>query len=152
MARHGGPVFENYVSLTLGTIQEMWDFRFLLRDRLEFGELDPIAETIDIADAHFKELRALLGRMEKDGHFRGRAPDLDVLATNLWIVLRYWWDFLHEREGIGHPSSEDNERASAQLLAILAPHLTAEAQRQLQAEVAASALEATVAGESGVAP
>jgi len=130
-----GPVLDDYVALFRGLIREVWSYRFLMRDRLQFGGLDPNAESMDIQNAHFEYLRELLQRMESDGLFRDRSPDLDGLATNLWIVLRYWGDYLQDREAIAGATRQDHERGFEQHLAVLAPHLTAAARRALRATV-----------------
>lgn len=130
-----GPVLEDYVAHFRAVIREVWAYRFLMRDRLQFGELDPNAESMDIQNAHFECLRGLLRRMETEGLFRAQRPELDVLATNLWIVLRYWGDYLQDREAVGRVTRRDHERGFQQHLAVLAPHLTAAAQRALRETV-----------------
>lgn len=127
-----GPALEDYVALFRRVIREMWLNRFLLRDRLQFGELDPDAESRDIQTAHFDYLRGLLRRMQDEGLFLGRGPDLDALATNLWIVLRYWGDYLQDHEAIARITRADHERGFDQHLAVLTPHLTAAARRALR--------------------
>ena len=134
-----GPVLENYVTLIHGVIQETWAFRFLLRDRLQFGELDPVEELADVPDAHAARIHELLLQMRGEGLFRGTAPDLAVLQTNLWIVIRYWGEHLQERERVDHMTWDDQERGFQQHLAILTPHLNAEARRELERTVAAVA-------------
>ncbi len=139
-ARVPGSVLDNYVALIHGVIQDMWAFRFLLRDRLEFGELlNPVEALDDVPDAHAARLHELLEQMREEGLFRGDGPDLNVLETNLWIIVRYWSDHLQEREGVDQMTWEDQERGFQQHLAILVPHLCAGARRDLDAAVAALA-------------
>ncbi len=134
-ARVPGSVLENYVALIHGVIQDTWAFRFLLRDRLQFAGFDPAKTLEHVADAHYARLRELLEQMRDQGRFRGDGPDLAVLETNLWIVIRYWSDHLQEREGVEQMTWEDQERGFQQHLAVLTPHLGAEARRELDAAV-----------------
>ncbi len=137
-ARVPGSVLENYVSLLHGVTQDMWAFRFLLRDRLQFEGLDPVESLEHVADEHAAHLRELLEQMASEGLFRAKGLDLRVLETNLWIVVRYWGEHLQERERIDHMTWEDQERGFRQHLAILVPHLTRDARIQLERAVAAT--------------
>ena len=135
------PVLVRHVRLVYGVMQTMWAFRFLLRDRLQFGDVDPMAEFEPLAVAHFARLCDYLGEMEKHELFSD-PPDLDTLATNLWIVVRYWGDFVREREGAEDLSWELQERGFRQHLAVLAPLLRPEARLELDAAAEAARSEA----------
>ncbi len=130
-ARVPGSVLENYVSLIHGVIQDLWAYRFVMRDRLQFADA-----LEDVPDAHYARLRELLEQMRDEKLFRDPGPDLEVLATNLWVVIRYWSDHLQEREGVEQMTWEDQERGFLQHLAVLTPHLGAAARRELDAAVA----------------
>jgi AcrR family transcriptional regulator len=132
-----GPVLETYVSLIHGVIQDIWSFRFLMRDRLELVDLlDPIEALEDVTDAHAARLHELLEQMREEGLFREKALDLGVLETNLWIVIRYWSDHLQERERVDRMTWDDQERGFQQHLAILVPQLKADARREIGSAVA----------------
>lgn len=136
-ARKPIPVLKGHIEFMLGAIQVLWQYRFLLRDRLELGSVDPIVEMREVADSHFALLRHHLERMKRERLFRGTPPDLDVLATNLWIVVRHWLDHLEEREGVTELTWDHQMKGFHQHLAILTPHLSAAARRSLEkAEVA----------------
>ena len=139
-SRVPGTVLDNYVALLHGVLQDIWAFRFLLRDRLQFADmLDPGKALEDVQDAHAARLRELLVQMRDEGLFRGEGPELKVLETNLWIVIRYWSDHLQERERVEQMTWEDQERGFQQHLAILTPHLKADARRDLESAVVALA-------------
>ena len=54
----------------------------------------------------------------------------------MWMVARFWWDYLDEREGCTSPTWADQERGFEQVFAVLAPHLTAAARRELESVAA----------------
>ena len=137
----GTPVLTRHVLFMYSVIELMWEYRFLLRDRLQFGDVDPMAEFEPLATAHFARLCDHLNEMEKEGLF-AEAPELDTLATNLWIVVRYWGDFLREREGAADLSWELHERGLRQHLSVLAPLLLPAARRELVATVEIARSEA----------
>lgn len=126
------PVLQAHVQFLFGAIHVLWEYRFLFRDRLELlGSVDPIVEMRDVANEHFAKLRLYLERMKREKLFRGTPPDLDILATNLWIVVRHWLDHLEEREGVTELTWDHQIKGFHQHLAILTPHLSAAARRSL---------------------
>ena len=129
-----GAVADDYVEHLLFAMSLTRDYRFLLRDRAQFGDdrdaVDPKPEMA----ADFEELRELLRRMEKDGLFRRDLQvDLGVLTRSLWIVSRYWLDYLRESEGLARVSWADQERGIQHHFAVLLPCLTASARREFEA-------------------
>jgi hypothetical protein len=64
---------------------------------------------------------------------RDAVPDLTVLTRSIWIVSRYWMDYLRESEGREEITWEDQERGIAHHFALLLPCLTAGARRQFTA-------------------
>ena len=60
-------------------------------------------------------------------------PDLDELATNIWIVVRYWWSYLQDREQVEHVSWSHQQRGFRQHMALLEPHLKPSAMRKMYA-------------------
>jgi AcrR family transcriptional regulator len=129
-----GPIADDYVEHLVFAMRLTRDYRFLLRDRAQFGE-EPGAQRADAEmEADFAELRELLGRIEKDELFRRDLEiDLRVLARSLWIVGRYWTDYLRESEGLSRVSWADQERGIRHHFAVLLPYLTAPARREFEA-------------------
>jgi len=86
--------------------------------------------------ADLEALGELLLRAKKEGLFRRDMPvDLEVLARSLWIVSRYWMDHLREFEGVEQPTWDDLQRGLQHHFAVLVPHLTANARRDLESAV-----------------
>ncbi len=129
-----GRIADDYVEHLVFAMRMSRDYRFLLRDRVQFGN-DPETEPVDAEmEADLAELRELLGRIEKDELFRRDLEiDLRVLARSLWIVSRYWMAYLLESEGLSRVTWADQERGIQHHFAVLLPHLTAPARREFEA-------------------
>jgi hypothetical protein len=112
-----------------------WNNRFLLRESDQvFGPEDGHKE--DLA-ADFEELHELIGRIEAAGLFRKNAVgDLTTLTRSIWIVSRYWMDYLREFEAREEISWADQERGIEHHFAVLLPCLTATARKQFEAAFA----------------
>ncbi len=127
---HPGAIEDDYVEHLLFAMDLTWDNRFLLRDRALYMSLpfakQPDSETV----ADFDELHGLIRRIKKDGMFRNDLDlDLKVLTRSLWIVSRYWMDYLRDSEGLEQITWADQERGIQQHFAVLLPCLVAPARR-----------------------
>ncbi len=126
-----GDIADDYVEHLLFAMDMTWTNRFLFRDRNEFAE-ELAGEDSELA-ADFSELRTLIERIEAAGMFRkGAVADLTVLTRSIWIVSRYWMDYLREFEGQASVSWADQEAGIKQHFAILLPCLTAPARRRFE--------------------
>jgi AcrR family transcriptional regulator len=113
----------------------MWDFRFLYRDVDQYLPLAPelarrSRETLIRVGRD--QVQACLGAMVEAGHARLPEATLTAVATNGWVVLRYWIDFLVEARGLRRIGRADVEELVAQYVALVSPHLTPGARRQLE--------------------
>ena len=126
-----GDVADDYVEHLLFGMNITWNYRFLFRDRAEFADETGDRNPELVAD--FEELLTLLRRIEAAGMFRKNAvTDLTVLTRSIWIVSRYWMDYLREFEGREEISWEDQELGIRQHFAVLLPCLTAQARRRFE--------------------
>lgn len=126
-------VAEDYVEHLLFAMDITWNHRFLFRDRGQFmadqRDNDPSAALI----ADFDELHALILRIADEEMFLDNpSRDLMVLTRSLWIVSRYWMDYLSEVEGLEKITWHDQERGIQHHFAILLPSLTDEAGAKFQ--------------------
>lgn len=129
-----GNIADDYVEHLLSAMDLAWNNRFLLRDRVEFAEfmLGPDSELT----ADFDELRRLIRRIEDAGMFRNDlGTDLEVLTRSIWIVSRYWMDYLREIEGREEINWADQETGIRQHFAVLQPCLTAPARKAFDASL-----------------
>lgn len=147
-SRRTGTIADDYVEHLLFAMSLTRDYRFLLRDRAQFGDDRDALEPDPEMAADFEELRELLRRIEKDGLFRRDLQiDLGVLARSLWIVSRYWLDYLRESERRALITWADQERGIQHHFAVLLPNLTASARRQLEAALLRASSQLAVRDE-----
>jgi len=130
-----GAIADDYVEHLLFAMDITWNNRFLLRDSDQLSGLDD-GRSAELA-ADFAELHGLITRIEQAGMFRAQAvSDLSTLTRSLWIVSRYWMDYLRESEGRQEICWADQERGIQHHFAILLPCLTATARKQFEAALA----------------
>lgn len=129
----GAPVADDYVESLLFAMEQKWAYRFLLRDHLQFAKSrKPVQLDPDMA-ADFEMMREALERMKKEGLFRkDLMVDLDLLAESLWIVTRYWTDYLQEQHGLDDIEAIDHQRGFDHHFVVLLPYVTAAARRALE--------------------
>lgn len=127
-----GLVADDYVEHLLFGMTLLWENRFIFRDRSQYADASTGWQADPEMAADFEELYALVKRIEKEGMFRHDLKvDLEVLTRSLWIVSRYWMDYLHEHEWRDEITWEDQERGIQHHFAVLLPCLTASARRML---------------------
>lgn len=127
-----------YVERLLFGMKLVWNHRFLLRDRAQYnkGPDTPLSEWT----ASFEEFRTLMVRMDEEGLFReGAVEDLDALTRAIWIIGRYWMDYLHDAEGRKEITWQDQKRCIEHHFAVLLPCLTESAKKQFEAALAHAA-------------
>ena len=133
-AKKNGTVADDYIDHLLFGMQLTWRYRFLLRDRMHYAG-EPVGRRPDSElNADFEGLVALLKRIDKEGLFvKNKGQSTDVLGRSLWIVSRYWVDYLRELEGLEQVSWDDQKRGIEHHLAVLFPYLKASARRAFKA-------------------
>ena len=133
-AEKKGTLPEDYIDHLLFGMQLTWRYRFLLRDRMHYAGT-PVGQRPDSElTADYEGLIALLNRIEDEGLFiKGIAPRIETLGRSLWIVSRYWVDYLRELEGLEQVSWEDQKRGIDHHLAVLFPYLKASARGAFEA-------------------
>jgi len=130
-----GNIADDYVEHLLFAMDITWNNRFLLRDSDQLSGLDDGRNAELVAD--FAELYALTTRIERAGMFRTNAvSDLATLTRSIWIVSRYWMDYLRESEGRQEICWADQERGIKHHFAVLLPCLNATARKQFEAALA----------------
>ena len=129
-----GDIADDYVEHLLFAMDLTWDNRFLLRDRAQFAQALDARQPDSELSADFDELFELISRIGKNDMFR---QDVDIdpqhLTRSLWIVSRYWMDYLRESEGLEQIGWADQERGIQHHFAVLLPCLTASARRDFKA-------------------
>jgi len=130
----GDAVADDYVAMILAAMNQKWAYRFLLRDQLDLSKDRTLVRRDPDMRADFDAVRDALDRMKKEGMFRrDQWVDLTVLAESLWIVSRYWTEYLQEHEGLEDIEWADQQRGFEHHFTVLFPYLTAAAKRSLEA-------------------
>jgi AcrR family transcriptional regulator len=128
-----GAVADDYVEHLLFAMDLTWDNRFVLRDRAQYAEELSVRQSDTELTADFNELHELIRRINEEDMFRQDIGiDLRELTRSLWIVSRYWMDYLRESEGLEKISWADQERGIQHHFAVLLPCLTASARRKFE--------------------
>ena len=132
-ARGDHELVERYVLRLVDVYEVAADYRFLLRDRQQFRDVDDDAPPPESMVADFAELRALLEEVRAAGLLRSDIElDLDLIGRTLWILGRHWPDHLREVEQRTALTAADRRRGMEHHFSILLPTLTAEARRNFQ--------------------
>ena len=134
-----GNIAKDYVEHLLFAMNLTWNHRFLFRDRSQFANGIDVRDQDSQLKADFDELQGLFERIDAAGMFRRDAvPDLRALTRSIWIVSRYWMDYLSEFEGRVEITWRDQERGIEHHFALLLPCLTADARRKFREALANS--------------
>jgi AcrR family transcriptional regulator len=144
-------VLDDLVAYNRLSYREVWRFRLLYRDRIEPGILDAEAVTAveRFHDLGRRQLEGFVRDMIVAGHFKGADEDVGPLVTNVWIVVRYWLDFLQETRVVRSIEPEHVHAGLLQQLALFRPYLT-EGARQYLEEACRFVLDDCGEGETSV--
>ncbi len=121
-----GEVEDDYVEHLSLAMELTARYLFLLRDdaQIEPGPDHQSPHRVLVDD--YAALRGLLERIDRAGLFRkDMEVDLDVLGRSLWVLSRYWMDYLSEMELRRDIGWEDQLRGIEHHLALLLPNLVA---------------------------
>lgn len=129
-----GSISDDYVEHLLFAMDLTWDNRFALRDRTHYRQVSGAGRSDYELSADFNELQGLVERIRKETMFRRDFEiNIEELARSLWIVSRYWMDYLRESEGLEKINWGDQERGIQHHFAVLLPCLTAAARSEFKA-------------------
>jgi AcrR family transcriptional regulator len=107
--------------------RDMWDYRFLYRDRFDPATESALAERLVALTSRG------LAEMVQRKLLRATHTEISELTANAWIISRYWLDYLQERHGLARISEADIQAGVKQLFALYRPHLTEAARAQIAA-------------------
>ena len=126
-----GKVEDDYVEHLSLAMELTARYLFLLRDdaQIEPGPDHQSPHRVLVDD--YAALRGLLQRIDRAGLFRkDMEVELDVLGRSLWVLSRYWMDYLSEMELCRDIGWEDQLRGIEHHLALLLPNLVAAGRRR----------------------
>lgn len=114
--------------------QLMWAYRFLLRDHINWAN-DQAAVATQIAAMAAGGRAFVMSALEHlatVGLLAIPPEQISPLATNVWIVVRYWVDYCQARSNQQHITERDIEEGVAQARALLSPYLSAHGRQLLE--------------------
>jgi AcrR family transcriptional regulator len=134
LARPAGPAapLAHFAEYTRRSVETLWTFRFLFRDHAVLLREDPERQARNAAftERSVRFVARILEGMAEAGLLRIERDQLVPVATNAWIIGRYWIDFL-ESHGKEPTLNEAHVKgALAQMAVLLRPYMTPRALRQ----------------------
>jgi len=129
-------VLDDFITYNRRTYREMWNFRYLYRDRAEYGHLDDELEQRlreEVVVKGHAQLETFIRNMIAAGHMKAKDAEIRGLTVNVWLVIRYWLDYLHESRGITAIEPSHIRAGMEQHLSLFLPYLTPGAKAYLAA-------------------
>jgi AcrR family transcriptional regulator len=131
---HPAPTFEQVLGYLDAIFAHLWQFRFFYRD------LNSLLREVPGLRSRYRGLaarvlaraRAIFAGMVEQGWMDAPPEQLDVLATNAWIVLTQWfthWQVVSRRRVI---QASDIREGMRHLVGLFSPLLRPPQRRQLQ--------------------
>ncbi|GCE07273.1 TetR/AcrR family transcriptional regulator [Dictyobacter aurantiacus] len=115
----------NLRGLLVRGFQLMWEYRFLFRDHINWAsdQHEVYAQLITLTNEGHNFIERVLERMRQAGLLQIEPQQIPLLATNIWIINRYWIDYCQSRH-IHHQITEQEIQAGIeQVRALIHPYL-----------------------------
>jgi AcrR family transcriptional regulator len=131
-----GPVrsFDDVIAYLDRIFGHLWEFRFFYRDLTTLlADVPGLKERYrGLAERAQSSARGIFESMVAAGWLEAAPEEIDLLATNAWILLSHWfthWQVAARRRSIQSSDINDGIR---HLVALFSPRLTAAHRRQVQ--------------------
>lgn len=135
-------IAEDYIGHVVFAMTLTWDFQFVFRDLEEFADSNEGRRMEYKAD--YLELTALLKRVKQEGLFRKDVEShLEQLTRTLWILGRYWMNYVREFEGKTEITWQDQEAGIRQHISILSLGLNAAGQKRFDSALKRASADKT---------
>ncbi|GCE28380.1 TetR family transcriptional regulator [Dictyobacter alpinus] len=104
----------------------MWEYRFLLRDNINWAvaQQDVYAQLIALTNQVHIFIENALKLLCQSGILAIPEWQIPIVATNLWIINRYWIDYCQTRNGQEQITEQSVQEGIEQLRSIVFPYLT----------------------------
>ncbi len=107
------------------SFRDMWDYRFLYRDRLDPATQSALARRlVGLTERGHRQTERILAEMVRRKLLNATEAEITELAANAWIISRYWLEYLQERHGVTAISEADIQAGAKQLFALYRPYLS----------------------------
>lgn len=104
----------------------MWEYRFLFRDHINWAvaQREVHEQLVALTAQGHAFIARVLTRLCQLELLSMPERQLPLLATNIWIVQRYWIDYCQSRNEQGQITEQDVQEGIQQIRALLLPYLT----------------------------
>lgn len=118
---------QQFEDILAQSFHDMWDYRFLYRDHVNWSMDQPaLNERLAVLTQRGHcAVESLLERMVQLHLLHMKEGDRSQLATNVWIVTRYWLDHCQERAAHHQITQAEMSEGIAQVYALVQPYLLA---------------------------
>ena len=104
----------------------MWEYRFLFRDQINWATAqrevhEQLGELVSRGHAFIKRVLEHLCQLEL---LHMSESEIPVLATNMWIICRYWVDYCQTRSEQRQITEQDIQEGIVQIRALVLPYCT----------------------------
>lgn len=118
--------FQRFDGLLERSFRTTWAYRFLFRDHINWvvsqQEIHENLSLITVQGNRFIE--EILKQMVQRGYLNIEPPDLARLATNMWIIIRYWLDYCQTCRPRQQLLESDIREGIEQVRALFLPYRT----------------------------
>lgn len=120
-----GPT-SNLRGLLVRGFQLMWEYRFLFRDHINWAtaQHEVYEQLVTLTSQGHNFIERVLERMRQLELLQIQPQQIPILATNIWIINRYWIDYCQSRH-IHHQITEQEIQAGVeQVRSLIRPYFT----------------------------
>lgn len=113
----------------------MWEYRFLFQDHIDLMVTLPEVrgQLIELTLQGHNFVVRVLQRLFEIGLLQVEKSQMGVLATNIWIINRYWIDYCQTRSERQQVTEQDFQEGMQQIRMQLLPYFTPTGRRLLEA-------------------
>ncbi len=104
----------------------MWEYRFLFQDHVDLIVTLPELheQLVEITMQGHAYIKRVLARLCLIGLLQIKNSEMDPLATNIWIINRYWIDYCQTRSKQRQVTEQDFQEGMQQIRTLLLPYFT----------------------------
>ena len=104
----------------------MWEYRFLFQDHIDLMVTLPEVrrQLVELTLQGHNFVVRVLQRLCEIGLLQVEKSEMGVLATNVWIINRYWIDYCQTRSEKQQVTEQDFQEGMQQIRMLLLPYFT----------------------------
>ncbi|GLV55529.1 TetR family transcriptional regulator [Dictyobacter sp. S3.2.2.5] len=128
----GGAEIEQLQNLVARAFHLMWEYRFLFRDHINWaaGQPEIYEQIVALTNQGCVFVEHVLEQMRQRNLIELKPQEAPILATNIWIVCRYWIDYCQARSDRQQITEQRVQEGIQQVRALILPYMTPLGHRQ----------------------